>query len=250
MAAASASALRSGVNSKLCLFAHLVIFAWYLFTLNANCAIADSGRHPGTRSYGGRWKYLTFINLVMQTVFFGLCVVTDLIQMALPRKRSDSSFLVTARDFFFTGLAFPVGTFVFASFWSIYTYDRELVFPKVLDDIIPTWLNHAMHTVILPLLLVQMFLQHHKHPSRSRGILALALFASLYLAWVLWVRHASGIWVYPIMAHLSPAGLVVFLSVASLSMAPLYLLGEKLNRVIWGPTDATSHSQPQKKKKK
>lgn len=47
---------------------------------------------------------------VMQTVFFGLCVVTDLIQMALPRKRSDSSFLVTAQDFFFTGLAFPVGT--------------------------------------------------------------------------------------------------------------------------------------------
>jgi len=34
--------------------------------------------------------------------------------------------------------------FVFASFWSLYTYDRELVYPKVLDEIIPTWLNHAM----------------------------------------------------------------------------------------------------------
>ncbi|KAB5545996.1 hypothetical protein PHYPO_G00067040 [Pangasianodon hypophthalmus] len=242
--AAAAAALRSGVNSKLCLFAHLVIFAWYVFTLNVNCSITSSGQHPGVRTYGGRWKYLTFINLVMQTVFFGLCVVTDLVHTALPRKSSNPSLLVTLQDFFFTVLAFPVGTFVFTSFWSIYSYDRELVFPKVLDDIIPTWLNHAMHTVILPLLLVQMCLQHHKHPSRSRGILALALFASLYLAWVLWVRHASGIWVYPIMAHLSPAGLVVFLSVASLSMAPLYLLGEKLNRVIWGSTGN------QKKKKK
>ncbi|XP_058265458.1 androgen dependent TFPI regulating protein 1 isoform X1 [Hemibagrus wyckioides] len=234
---AAASALRSAVNSKLCFFVHLVMFAWYLFTLNANCSIASSGRHPGARSYGGRWKYLTFINLVMQTVFFGLCVVTDLIHAAELRKRSVFSFLDSVQDFFFTVLAFPVGTFVFTSFWSIYTYDRELVFPKALDDIIPTWLNHALHTVILPLLLVQMCLQRHKHPSRCRGILSLALFVSLYLAWVLWVRHASGIWVYPIMAHLSPAGLVVFLSVASLSMAPLYLLGEKLTRVIWGPAD-------------
>lgn len=45
------------------------------------------------------------------------------------------------------------------------------------------------------------------------------------------------------MAHLSPAGLVVFLSVASLSMAPLYLLGEKLNRVIWGRTGETTREQ-------
>lgn len=61
---------------------------------------------------------------------------------------------------------------------------------------------------------------------------------------MLWVRHASGIWVYPIMAHLSPAGLMVFLSVASLSMAPLYLLGEKLNRVIWGSAGETHDSWP------
>lgn len=39
--------------------------------------------------------------------------------------------------------------FVFTSFWSIYAYDRELVFPKVLDDIIPTWLNHAMVSLSL-----------------------------------------------------------------------------------------------------
>lgn len=37
--------------------------------------------------------------------------------------------------------------FVFSSFWSIYSYDRELVFPKALDDIIPTWLNHALVSV-------------------------------------------------------------------------------------------------------
>uniref|UniRef100_A0A671RWD1 Androgen dependent TFPI regulating protein 1 n=1 Tax=Sinocyclocheilus anshuiensis TaxID=1608454 RepID=A0A671RWD1_9TELE len=116
--------------------------------------------------------------------------------------------------------------FVFISFWTLYTYDREPKLLKLLDEIIPIWLNHAMHTVIMPLLLLQMFLQNHRYPSRTKGIFSLALFAALYLSWVLWVHHASGIWVYPIMARLSPVGLCVFLGGASLSMAPLYLLGE------------------------
>ncbi|XP_062871512.1 androgen dependent TFPI regulating protein 1 isoform X2 [Trichomycterus rosablanca] len=230
---------RSSVYYKLYLFVHLVIFGWYVFILKVNCSSVISNKHPGARSYGGRWKYLTFINMVMQTVFFGLCAVTDLVHVVLPRKSATSgfpAFLLTVQDFFFAVLAFPVGTFVFTSFWSIYSYDRELVFPKFLDDIIPTWHNHAMHTVIMPLLLLQMFLQHHRYPSRSKGIFSLAVFVASYLAWVLWVRHASGIWVYPIMAHLSPVGLVLFLAVASLSMAPLYLLGEKISAAIWGPT--------------
>ncbi|KAI5607207.1 hypothetical protein C0J50_12448 [Silurus asotus] len=120
------------------------MFSWYVFTVHENNNIASSGRHPGIRVYGGRWKYLTFINLVMQMLFFGLCVVVDLIHVLLSKKSVASAFLVKLQDFFFTVLAFPVGTFVFTIFWCIYVYDRELVFPRVLDDIIPTWLNHAM----------------------------------------------------------------------------------------------------------
>ncbi|KAL7865093.1 hypothetical protein AOLI_G00165130 [Acnodon oligacanthus] len=224
---------------RLCLLVHVVACGWSAAVLRANCSDHISSRHPGAWGYGGRWKYLTFINLVMQAVFFGFCVLTDLIHTVLPSKSARSGipvFLIMLRDGIFTVLAFPVGTFVFISFWSLYTYDRELVYPKYLDDIIPLWLNHAMHTAIMPLLLVQMYLQHHKYPSRINGVLGLALFASLYLAWVLWVRHVSGQWVYPIMAHLSPAGLVLFLGAASLSMVPLYLLGEKLNRVMWSTT--------------
>lgn len=34
--------------------------------------------------------------------------------------------------------------FVSISFWTLYTYNRELVYPKSLDGVIPLWLNHAM----------------------------------------------------------------------------------------------------------
>uniref|UniRef100_A0A3B1IV99 Androgen dependent TFPI regulating protein 1 n=1 Tax=Astyanax mexicanus TaxID=7994 RepID=A0A3B1IV99_ASTMX len=166
------------------LLLHVLIFGWYVFTLRENCGLDFKGRHPGVRTYGGRWKYLTFLNLVMQTVFFGFCLFTDLVLAVLPSKNTRSGvplFLIKVRDGFFTVLAFPVGTFVFISFWALYTIDRELVYPKYLDELIPIWLNHAMHTVILPLVLIQMYIQHHRHPSRLNGILGLALFASLYL---------------------------------------------------------------------
>ncbi|XP_061115206.1 androgen dependent TFPI regulating protein 1 [Conger conger] len=220
------------MGPKLCSLIHLAIFAWYIFTLRVNCSLEISERHPGARLYGGRWKYLTFINLVLQTVFFGFCFLTDVIQMLLAPKRVPLR-LVKIRDAVFTILVFPVGMFVVMSFWSLYVFDRELVYPKFFDDIIPTWLNHALHTVIFPLLLIQLCLQHHQYHSRAKGILGLALFAMLYLSWVLWVHHASGIWVYPIMAKLSPGGLVLFFTGAGLTMAPLYLLGERLSTALW-----------------
>ncbi|KAJ8257370.1 hypothetical protein GJAV_G00184880 [Gymnothorax javanicus] len=216
---------------------HLTIFAWYLFTLKSNCSLAVSDRHPGALSYGGRWKYLTFINLVLQTIFFGLCFLTDAIQILLGPKRIPLR-LLKIGDAIFSTLVFPLGMFVVFSFWSLYTYDRELVYPKFLDDIIPLWLNHALHTVVLPLLLVELWLQPRQYPRRTKGILALGLFAMLYLAWVLWVHYASGIWVYPIMAKLSSGGLVLFFVGAAFTMAPLYILGEKLNSAVWEIPDS------------
>jgi len=33
------------------------------------------------------------------------------------------------------------------TFWAIYAVDRELVFPKSLDGIIPVWQNHVMVSI-------------------------------------------------------------------------------------------------------
>ncbi|XP_042651798.1 androgen-induced gene 1 protein isoform X2 [Tyto alba] len=104
---------------------------------------------PAHQTYGGSWKFLTFIDLVIQAVFFGICVLTDL--SSLLTKGNDSQEqerqlkkLISLRDWMMAVLAFPVGVFVVTMFWSIYIYDRELVYPKLLDNFIPAWLNHGM----------------------------------------------------------------------------------------------------------
>ncbi|XP_068933528.1 androgen-induced gene 1 protein isoform X3 [Petaurus breviceps papuanus] len=104
---------------------------------------------PAHKTYGGSWKFLTFIDLVIQAVFFGICVLTDLSSL-LTRGSSNQEQerqlkkLISLRDWMLAVLAFPVGVFVVTVFWSIYVYDREMVYPKLLDNFIPAWLNHGM----------------------------------------------------------------------------------------------------------
>ncbi|KAH0521696.1 Androgen-induced gene 1 protein [Microtus ochrogaster] len=86
---------------------------------------------------------------VIQAVFFGICVLTDLSTL-LTRDSGNQEQerqlrkLISLRDWTLAVLAFPVGVFVVAVFWTIYAYDREMIYPKMLDNFIPGWLNHGM----------------------------------------------------------------------------------------------------------
>ncbi|XP_050828071.1 androgen-induced gene 1 protein isoform X4 [Serinus canaria] len=130
-------------------------------------------------------------------------------------------------------LAFPVGVFVVTMFWSIYIYDRELVYPKLLDNFIPAWLNHGMHTTVLPFVLIEMRTTHHQYPSRSCGLAAVCTFAVGYILWVCWIHHVTGVWVYPLLEHLSPGVKIIFFAAVTVIINVFYLVGEVLNNYIW-----------------
>ena len=52
-------------------------------------------------------------------------------------------------DIFFTTIAVPTSLFVAATFWSIYAYDRNLVYPEVFDLFVPGSTNHFWHTTVV-----------------------------------------------------------------------------------------------------
>ncbi|XP_010572895.1 PREDICTED: androgen-induced gene 1 protein isoform X1 [Haliaeetus leucocephalus] len=206
---------------------------------------------------------------VIQAVFFGICVLTDL--SSLLTKGNDSQEqerqlkkLISLRDWVMAVLAFPVGVrplhhsyhlpkpwpvpeglpatggsssvglrFVVTMFWSIYIYDRELVYPKLLDNFIPAWLNHGMHTTVLPFVLIEMRTTHHQYPSRSCGLAAVCTFAVGYILWVCWIHHVTGVWVYPLLEHLSPGVKIIFFAAVTVIINIFYLVGEVLNNYIW-----------------
>ncbi|XP_040292823.1 androgen-induced gene 1 protein-like [Bufo bufo] len=223
---------------------HLGLLAWNVFAICQNLLVSSSDPFLGHNSYGGRWKFLTFLNQVIQTAFFGVCLLCDLLQICLSNRNRFCSVLTRLKDGVFAALAFPIGAFVFTSFWGIYAYDRELVYPKEMDKVFAQWLNHAMHTLVFPVMLIELFACPHQYPSKKNGLAVIAVFGISYVSWVHWVHHAANIWAYPILAKLDAVGMLVFFGSSFVIVFTFYLLGEGLTRLRWGS------ERPDRKKKK
>ncbi|XP_014896437.1 androgen-dependent TFPI-regulating protein isoform X1 [Poecilia latipinna] len=210
---------------------HISAFSWYTFIVNYLAAKDGEELPAGIFVYGGPWKYLTFLNLLLQMTFFGLAAVNDL----QPGEKAES-LLNRWKDLLFSVFAFPVGTFVVVLFWTIFAYDRELVYPANIDAFFPPWINHAMHTLVLPVLLGEVLVQPHTYPQMRHALAALSVVGVAYLSWIVWVYLTVGVWVYPLLGHFSAAGLLGFFFFNMVVVTLLYLLGDRLNSQIWSET--------------
>ncbi|XP_045365555.1 androgen-dependent TFPI-regulating protein isoform X1 [Camelus bactrianus] len=218
-------------RTSTCIY-HFLVFSWYVFL---NFHISQQVGDPRKSKLfinGGQWKYLTFLNLLLQAIFYGVACLEDVLKITTGKK--DIKFVTAFRDLLFTTLVFPISTFVFLSFWSLFLYDRELVYPKALDDIFPVWLNHALHTFILPFSLVEVILRPHCYPLKKKGLTLLTAAIVAYVSRVLWIYSETGTWVYPVFAKLSLMGLAAFFSLSYIFIVGIYLFGEKLNHWKWG----------------
>ncbi|KAJ8014346.1 hypothetical protein DPEC_G00039280 [Dallia pectoralis] len=138
------------------------------------------------------------------------------------------------KDLVFSVLAFPVGMFVVLLFWIIFAYDRQLVYPETLDAFFPHWMNHAMHTIVMPILLGEILLAPHVYPKTRTGLAAVGIIGLAYMGWVMFIYLAVGLWVYPLLGLLSSSGVfgLFFFNMTVVTM--MYLLGWALNNSIWG----------------
>lgn len=215
---------------------HAATTTWYGTVVALH--VDNTASLPGSLSYGGHWKYLTFIDLILQLVYFGICVLVDILALIQGKAKSKGGnalqTLTQLRDKVFTTLAFPLAAFVMTSFWTIYAVDRELVYPKQLDGIIPQWQNHAMHTTIVPIVLAEMYATRHVYPSKKAGIAILAAFSITYVSWIIWVKHHADIWAYPLLNEMNFEAMVVFFSSSFIIVIGFYILEEKLNNLFWG----------------
>ncbi|XP_007904571.1 androgen-dependent TFPI-regulating protein [Callorhinchus milii] len=208
---------------------HISTFIWYFAIVYLLLIIPIEHPPAGVFLYAGQWKYLTFLNLFLQTIFNGICILADFLGHVM--------WIRALRDIIFSALAFPVGTFVVTSFWLLFSYDRALVYPEGLDKLIPLWLNHAMHSIVLPVILLELILTPHRYPKRRTGFLILGFISLFYLLWILWIYSATGKWVYPFLGLFSPLHLMSFISASVVLVNLLYLLGEKLTLLIWGTVE-------------
>ncbi|XP_047987464.1 androgen-induced gene 1 protein-like [Leguminivora glycinivorella] len=179
----------------------------------------------------GRVTFLTFWCLVLQTIYFTLSVLNDYIGTNADQSKH-ASLLRTIKDTLFV-LAFPVALYVTSAFWGIYAVDKDLIFPDWLAKLVPSWVNHTMHTFILLFIALELVITYRRYPSRAVGYSIVILFNLMYTIWFHCIYYQTGVWVYPIYSVLNwPAR--VGLQLASTSTAlGFYVLGEKLNDFVW-----------------
>ena len=132
----------------------VISFAWAMHYQVYKIDLPEELWSP-TRNKFGVWKYLTFLNMLLQFNFFTIALLSNVVKQLQP-----------VRDLIFASAAFPIGMFVGIVFWTLFFINRELIFPKILDDYFPAILNHCMHTTVIPFQLFQMMLIRHNFPSR------------------------------------------------------------------------------------
>ena len=181
---------------------------------------------PTRMKFGGPLKYLTFLNMVLQLVFFTLAFISNF--------TGKKSMVTKVKDVMFASAAFPIGMFVGIIFWSIWAVDRELIFPVRFDAFFPSWLNHLMHTTVLPLQLGELVLAKHTYPSRKLGGAITAGLTLAYLVWINVIFYLGGFWVYPVFKVLSLGQRIVFMGFCSGMGGVLYLAGEAANNMVRG----------------
>ncbi|XP_063358690.1 androgen-induced gene 1 protein-like [Cydia amplana] len=183
----------------------------------------------------GRVTFLTFWCLVLQTLYFTVSVLNDYIGTNVDHPKQ-SSILRSIKDTMFI-LAFPIALYVTSFFWGIYAIDKELIFPDWIAKLIPSWVNHTMHSLVLLFIAFELVITYRRYPSRSVGYSIVVCFNFMYTFWFHYIYYQTGVWVYPIYGVLNwPARVGLQLTSTTLAIG-FYLLGEKLNEFVWTKGD-------------
>lgn len=119
------------------------------------------------------------------------------------------------------------------AFWTLYFIDRKLVFPLILDTIMPVWLNHALHTLPLVSLSIELCVTKHSYTTFVKGAFYNAAFVLAYISWTLFIAHQTDKWVYGVLKQLSPLFRGLFMAANAMFSVFMYKIGELLNSWIW-----------------
>lgn len=206
---------------------HVIGFCTYAYCIYYSEVHLDIPQRTPSHKRFGRYKYLTHWNLTFQGFMFTLSCFLDFAPIRNKQR------LKRFYDHLFVALSLPVCMFVTGLFWSLYFYDRELIFPRSLAIYYPWWLNQLSHTTISFFALLEAKLVYHAAPPRKDGFRTIFMLVCTYVGWIVYLGMVHEMWVYPVLEFMSPALLPIFIGCCSAAIFGVYIVGEKINHRFW-----------------
>ncbi|CAK1593279.1 unnamed protein product [Parnassius mnemosyne] len=202
----------------------------------------DSMKDPEIETfYSLQWVYITIWNVVFQIIYSFLGILCDLPTTLEVKEPMLTKNLKSYREVLFTTIILPFGFAIFIIFWSIYIYDREMIFPAFIDKVIRQESNHIMHTAIVPIVLWELAFLPKSEPKSHKWNLAGTYGCFITYLYVLFSTFARrGIWPYPILkiCYGSIYFPMIFIGIA-ITLYLMYYGQWRVNSLLWG-TNVTS----------
>jgi len=161
----------------------------------------------------GHLRMLTTLTHLAHTLFFVISLAISLQHLSNYKKSNGKTVPPSwVSNFFF--VVWVAATMTGVLFWSIFFYDRELVFPKAFEPFYPFHLNLYQHGVVSIVMWIEMLVVFHALEVRNifynKQMKVLFLVCCIYDAWIYLQRVILGRWTYPFFAQLSIVGHVIF----------------------------------------
>ncbi|GLV44697.1 uncharacterized protein CBL_20610 [Carabus blaptoides fortunei] len=149
-------------------------------------------------------RYLTSWNMGLQLLYFTLALIHEcmMLNKSFLTTRSSRN-LYRIRGYLFTSLVAPCTLVVASFFWAFYHVDKNYMVPVGADEIIPSWINHSIHTNILFLPAVEILLPKMYTPTFWNSFLGITLFSTVYDTLFLFTYFDTGKWMYPLYDQLN-----------------------------------------------
>ncbi|XP_050520471.1 androgen-dependent TFPI-regulating protein-like isoform X3 [Daktulosphaira vitifoliae] len=221
------------------LILHLLICGWYICFFYQLIKISFGESKNWDPKYHKinelRFRYLTNWNLTMQLLFFLKCLINDaMIILYGPNWLGIGNKFKMVMSAFFASIILPSAIYISISFWILFAINREYLYPRIIDEVIPFWHNHGMHTFILPIALVELFTTKHSFLSPITLVKILYSYLLLYLVVVFETYVETGRWLYPLFSKFSaPISVAILLTMLFFYTISIYV-GILIHKLYWG----------------
>ncbi|XP_050426335.1 androgen-dependent TFPI-regulating protein-like [Adelges cooleyi] len=218
---------------------HTVACGWYVILWNQIYLLPTKDKeewHPVYQHFNEyRLRFFTNWNLIMQTLYFSGCLLHDIMKILNgPNWLNFGTKFQNLLSDSFASLILPSGIIVSMTFWIFYGIDRELIYPKVLDNYIPVWQNHGMHTVVLLLVFAEaMTTKHRFMPVKVRATIFLS-FIAFYSTFLVVTYVEKGRWLYPLIEKFSLPVAIAVIICFQFVIAGCFFAGIFIQDQVWG----------------
>ncbi|XP_066908230.1 androgen-dependent TFPI-regulating protein isoform X2 [Halyomorpha halys] len=184
------------------------VYSGYFMWLSGNENVLNKFIRNGKASMG----YLISIWVtVVEGIFFCSYSVIDILEgYYLFYRKSERAllwrlFLRNIARYILFSVVFPLSVAVAILFWGLYFWDRELIYPKIMDDVFSPFVNHMMHTYPVPLSILYMFVEIREEPPKLKALAFLTVFMLAYSLVFFSQNYSHDEWIYPVFGALTPS---------------------------------------------